>query len=62
MTNEQKIIKLRCEEELLFFARYIYKENHNRKFDISHHFEKIASTLEAVVRGEITRLIINMPP
>lgn len=51
-----------CENSLLFFARYIYKNNHNRKFVVSPHFEKIAETLEAVTRGEITRLIINIPP
>ncbi len=62
MTNEQKVLKAMCENSLLFYARYIYKENHNRKFIQSNHFEKIAETLEAVYRGEITRLIINIPP
>ena len=62
MTNEQKILKVKCENDLLFFARYIYKENHNRNFSQSKHFEEIAKNLEAVTRGEITRLIINIPP
>jgi predicted phage terminase large subunit-like protein len=62
MTNEEKVLKLKCEGSLLFYARYIYKENHNRKFILSNHFEKIAEYLEAVYRGEISRLIINMPP
>ncbi len=62
MTNEQKVLKAMCENSLLFYARYIYKENHNRKFIQSNRFEKIAETLEAVYRGEITRLIINIPP
>lgn len=46
----------------MFFARYIYKENHNRKFIMSKHFEEIAIFLEAVFRGEIKRGVINMPP
>lgn len=62
MTNEQKVLKIKCENSLLFFARYLYKENHNRKFAVSKHFVEIANTLEKVVKGEITRLVINMPP
>ena len=62
MTNEQKVIKYMCEDSLLFYARYIYKSNHNRKFIQSDHFIKIAETLERIYNGEITRLIINMPP
>lgn len=62
MTNEQKVIKMSCEDSLLFFARYIYKENHNRKFVISEHFIKIAKALEDVVNGKVKRLIINIPP
>jgi len=45
MTNEQKVIKVKCEKSLLFFARYMYKENHNRNFSVSKHFEEIANTL-----------------
>ena len=62
LTNEEKIIKVKCENSLLFFARYIYKENHNRSFIVSPHFVKIAETLEAVTRGEVKRLIINIAP
>jgi predicted phage terminase large subunit-like protein len=62
MTNEQKVLKVKCENSLLFYARYIYKENHNRKFIMSPHFERLAEFLEAVYRGEITRGIINIPP
>jgi predicted phage terminase large subunit-like protein len=60
--NKDKVLKFMCENSLLFFARYIYKENHRKLFDTSDHFKKIADTLEAVYRGEITRLIINIPP
>jgi len=62
MTNENKVIKYMCEKSLLFYARYIYKSNHNRKFIISDHFVKIAETLELVYNGQINRLIINIPP
>tara|TARA_R110000787_G_scaffold130386_2_gene242326 strand:+ start:854 stop:2236 length:1383 start_codon:yes stop_codon:yes gene_type:complete len=62
MSKEQKVLKFMCENSLLFYARYIYKENHNRKFIQSPHFEKIAEFLEAVYRLEITRGIISLPP
>ena len=62
MTNEQKVLRVMCEDSLLFFARYIYKENHNRKFILSPHFEQIAIFLENVFYGKVTRGIINMPP
>ena len=60
--NRLKVLKYKCESSLLFYARYIYKENHNRKFIQSKHFEEIAEHLERVYNHDITRLIINIPP
>lgn len=62
LTNEEKVLKVKCENDLLFFARYIFKENHRKFFKLSKHFKEIADTLEKVYRGKIKRLIINMPP
>lgn len=62
LTNEQKVIKYKAENELLFFARYLYKENTKRTFQVSPHFITIAKTLESVANGHINRLIINIPP
>ena len=62
MNATQKAIKYKCENSLLFFARYIYKENHNRKFIMSKHFEEISMFLESVYALNITRGIINIPP
>ena len=62
LTNEEKVLKLKCESSLLFYARYIYKETHKRKFIQSKHFEEIANFLEDVFLGKIKRGIINMPP
>ena len=62
MTNEQKVIKYKSEKSLMFFSRYIYKENHNRNFIVAPHLQLIADTLEDVYKGNIKRLIINMPP
>lgn len=62
LTNQDKVLKVMCEESLLFFTRYIYKENHRRNFIVTPHFVIISSYLERVVKGEIKRLIINIPP
>ena len=62
MDNYEKVLKYRCENDLLFFAKYIYKENHRRSFTVAPHFVKIANTLQRVYDGEIKRLIINIPP
>lgn len=56
------IIKEKCESSLLFFTRYIFKENTGNKFEVAPFHVKLAETLEAVNRGEIKRLIINIPP
>lgn len=62
LTNEEKVLKTKCENSLLFYARYIYKEVHGKNFIISNHFVIIADYLTRVFNLEISRLIINIPP
>ena len=62
LTNDQKVLKIKCENDFLFFVRYLYKENHNRKFTINQHHIEIAKKLRDVFDGKTTRLIINIPP
>lgn len=62
LTNEDKVLKVKCDNSLLFFTRYIYKENHRRNFIVAPHLVKITDALEKVVSGETKRLIINIPP
>ena len=56
------IIKQKCEDSLLFFTRYIFKENTGKKFQVAKFHETLADTLHKVHKGEIKRLIINIPP
>jgi len=56
------IIKQKCEDSLLFFTRYIFKENTGNKFQVAKFHETLADTLHKVHKGEIKRLIINIPP
>lgn len=45
-----------------FFARFFFKRMYGNKLIISSHHLRIIETMESVARGEITRLIINVPP
>lgn len=45
-----------------FFTRYMYKQMYGRRFSYPPHVQRIVETMEAVARGDIRRLIINMPP
>ena len=62
MANISGIIKERCENSLLFFTRYIFKESFGVKFEVAQFHKTLANVLEKVHKGEIKRLIINIPP
>jgi len=62
LTNIQKVIKRRSERHLLFFTKYLFKENHGKNFVVSDHHILIANKLMDVISGKTKRLIINVPP
>jgi predicted phage terminase large subunit-like protein len=62
LTNEEKVLKVMCEEDFLFFMRYIYKENNRRNFIVAPHFVLLANFVMRIINGEIKRGIINIPP
>lgn len=53
---------IECEEDGLYFNRYFFKQRTGAKMIIAPHHESIQRTLDKVLSGEITRLIINLPP
>jgi predicted phage terminase large subunit-like protein len=57
-----KVIKWRCENDLLFFTRYFFKELQGRKFIVNSHHHAIVDALEKVERGEYENLVINIAP
>lgn len=63
-TAEQQAIarRIECEEDGLYYARYFFKQRMGSKMIIAPHHRVIQETLDRVVSGEITRLIINVPP
>ncbi|MDI2495177.1 DNA-packaging protein [Pseudomonas aeruginosa] len=54
--------KVECEADGLYFARYFFKQRMGSKMVVAPHHRVIQDTLDRVVSGEITRLIINVPP
>ncbi|HGM8396022.1 TPA: DNA-packaging protein [Pseudomonas aeruginosa] len=46
----------------MYFARYFFKQRMGSKMVVAPHHRVIQDTLNRVVSGEITRLIINVPP
>lgn len=54
--------KIECEEDPSYFARYFFKQRMGSKMRVAPHHCVIFDTINRVVSGEITRLIINIPP
>lgn len=54
--------RLECELDPLYAFRYFYKQQGGSKLLVNAHHQLISDTLMRVYKGEITRLIINVPP
>lgn len=54
--------KLRPEGGLLDFARYFFADREGQHFIEGSHHRVIGSTLDRVLAGEISRLLITLPP
>lgn len=57
-----KVTKFMCQQDLLFHTRYFFKKQYGRKFVVGDHHIKICQLLERVLKGELTRVIINIAP
>lgn len=60
--KELKVAKYKCQTDFLFFTRYFFKSQYNRKLVIGDHHRIICNALERVIKGECKRLIINIAP
>lgn len=54
--------RIECEEDGIYFNRYFFKRRMGSKMIVAPHHRAIQRTLDRVIAGEITRLIINVPP
>ena len=63
-TAEQQVIarRIECEEDGLYFSRYFFKQRMGTKMLVAPHHHVLQETLDRVISGEITRLIVNIPP
>lgn len=57
-----KVAKVKTLKSLSFFTRYHFKHNTGQKFIFGKPHQQIAEALERVLKGECTRLIINICP
>lgn len=62
MISEVDILLAKLHTSTLSFTQYFYYEKTKRKFVVNKHHELICNALDRVIRGEVTRLIINLPP
>lgn len=60
--TQQDVIKNFCLASTLNFTKYFFKKQYNKKYIVGDHHKLITEKLDAVIRGEITRLIINIAP
>lgn len=62
MISDVDILLAKLHTSTLSFTKYFYYEKTKRKFVVNKHHELICNALDRVIRGEVTRLIINLPP
>ena len=55
-------IQIEAQEDLYFFTRYMFKERRKYKWMHNWHHRELCDALMRVYRGEVNRLIINIPP
>jgi len=60
--KEIKVATVKSKSELLFQTRYLFKKSQNRKFVIGEHHKQICEVLEAVLRCELVKVMINIAP
>lgn len=58
----QAALQLKCHEDLYFYSRYMFASRKKYKWARNWHHQQICDTLQKTLTGEITRLIINVPP
>lgn len=60
--TESDVIAYELKQDFGLFTRYFYKTLGKKKFLLNGHHVEMFDVLQKVVKGEIRRLMINMPP
>ncbi|KAI0243876.1 hypothetical protein L0F63_006395 [Massospora cicadina] len=58
----RKVVTYKCLNSLLFQARFFFKLANKKRFTVNSHHIRICEVMEKVLRGELTRVIINIAP
>lgn len=62
MISDTDILLAKLHTSMLSFTKYFFYAKTNRKFVVNSHHEKICGILDKVISGELTKVIINLPP
>ena len=62
LNDGNKILQAYCSASTLNFTKYFFLRKTKKKFIVNSHHEVICDTLDKVIDGKITRLIINIAP
>lgn len=62
MATSLDIHRAWCKQSVLNFTRYMFYTKTHARFIVGDHHRRICEALDAVVRGDISRLIINIAP
>ena len=62
MATKRQILEAQLTSSCLYFTRYFFKKRFKKKFIVADHHKKICDALDLVLRGKVTRLIINVAP
>lgn len=57
-----QVARIQCLQSLLYHTRFFFQQQYGRKFIVNDHHKIITEALERVLRGRLTRLIINVAP
>lgn len=60
--EKKRFLEYKLKTDTLFFTRFFFKTQYGRKFIVGDHHRIISAALSRILRGELTKLIINMPP
>lgn len=59
---QRAVAKQLCEQSHLYFTRLFFKETQGTSFRVGPHHKALCETLDRVYSGEISRLVISVPP
>lgn len=60
--EKKEVARIMAQEDFYFFARYMFLARRNFNWLQNWHHKAITDALDRVYKGEIKRLIINIPP